>query len=140
MKHLPSAQVMIPGSWDGAPCQASCSAGSLLLPLPGPFPLLMLSLSVKIKSFFLKKIYIVEHLRGQSLPSLPTLHSSLSCTPGGECRRKCPVCPMLMLLEALPGRGSSHPIFQHVASQTFCLLLRLRNPFNHFTLSGYVNK
>ena len=38
VKHLPSAQVMIPGSWDGAPHWAPCSAGSLLLPplLPSP--------------------------------------------------------------------------------------------------------
>ena len=33
---LPSAQVMISGSWDRAPCQAPCSVGSLLLPLPLP--------------------------------------------------------------------------------------------------------
>ena len=38
VKHLPSAQVMIPGSWDGAPHWASCSAGSLLLPPPLPPP------------------------------------------------------------------------------------------------------
>jgi len=46
VKHLPSAQVMIPGSWDGAPRRAPCSAGSLLLPLPLPllvFPLSCLS-------------------------------------------------------------------------------------------------
>ena len=47
LKHLPSAEVMIPGSWDGALCWALCSVGSLLLPLPLPLPLplLMLSLS-----------------------------------------------------------------------------------------------
>ena len=44
VKCLPSAQVMIPGSWDGAPRQAPCSVGSLLLPLPLPLPLLVLSL------------------------------------------------------------------------------------------------
>ena len=47
VKHLPSAQVTILGSWDRAPCRAPCSAGSLLLPLP-QLPLLpkrMLSLS-----------------------------------------------------------------------------------------------
>jgi len=32
VEHLPSAQVMIPGSW------APCSAGSLLLSLPLPLP------------------------------------------------------------------------------------------------------
>ena len=31
--HLPSAQVLIPGSWDGALCLAPCSAGNLLLSL-----------------------------------------------------------------------------------------------------------
>ena len=34
VKCLPSAQVMISGSWDRAPCWAPCSARSLLLPLP----------------------------------------------------------------------------------------------------------
>ena len=33
VKHLPLAQIMIPGFWDGAPHQAPCSAGTLLLPL-----------------------------------------------------------------------------------------------------------
>ena len=44
VKHLPLAQVMISGSWDGAPGQASCSAGSWLLPLT-PARALPLSLS-----------------------------------------------------------------------------------------------
>ncbi|CAD7677121.1 unnamed protein product [Nyctereutes procyonoides] len=39
VKPLPSAQVMIPGSWDRAPHGTPCSAGSLLLPLPFPLPL-----------------------------------------------------------------------------------------------------
>ena len=51
VKRLPSAQVMIPGSWDRAPHGAPCLAGSLLLPLPLPlpllFPLLVLSHSFK---------------------------------------------------------------------------------------------
>ena len=49
VKHLPSTQVMIPGSWDRAPCKALCSAGSLLLPLPLPAapPAHAFSLSVK---------------------------------------------------------------------------------------------
>ena len=34
VEHLPSAQVMIPQSWDEVPSQAPCSEGSLLLPLP----------------------------------------------------------------------------------------------------------
>ena len=44
VKCLPSAQVVIPGSWDGAPHRAPCSAGRLLLSLPLPllvFPLLL---------------------------------------------------------------------------------------------------
>ena len=40
VQHLPSAQVMIPGSWSQAPHRAPCSVGSLLLPLPLP-PLLL---------------------------------------------------------------------------------------------------
>ena len=50
VKHLPSAQVMIPGSWDRAPHWAPCSVGSLLLPLPLPLSAassLSLSLSLK---------------------------------------------------------------------------------------------
>ena len=40
LKPLPSAQVVIPGSWDGAPHGALCSAGSLLplLSLPASLP------------------------------------------------------------------------------------------------------
>ena len=45
VKCLPSAQVMIPGSWDRVPHWAPCSVGRLLLLLP--LPLLVLSLSVK---------------------------------------------------------------------------------------------
>ena len=33
VEHLPSAWVVISGSWDGALCRAPCSVGSLLLPL-----------------------------------------------------------------------------------------------------------
>ena len=40
VKRLPSAQVMISGSWDRVPHWAPCSAGSLLLlPLLLPLPL-----------------------------------------------------------------------------------------------------
>ena len=34
IKRLPSAQVMILGSWNRVSCRAPCSAGSLLLFLP----------------------------------------------------------------------------------------------------------
>ena len=34
VKCLPSTQVVLSLSWDGALCLASCSAGSLLLSLP----------------------------------------------------------------------------------------------------------
>ena len=46
VRHLPSAQIMIPESWDPAPHWAPCSAGSRLLPLPLPLPLLVCSLSL----------------------------------------------------------------------------------------------
>jgi len=45
-----SAQVMIPGSWDRAPCQASCSMRSLLLPLPLPAAPLAYVLSLSLPS------------------------------------------------------------------------------------------
>ena len=47
VKHLPSLQVMISGSWNQALCQAPCSAGSLLLPLMLP---LLVQLHALIKS------------------------------------------------------------------------------------------
>ena len=40
VKHLPSAQVMIPRSWNQALGRAPCSVGSLLLPLLFPLPVL----------------------------------------------------------------------------------------------------
>ena len=53
VKHLPSAQVRIPGSWDRILHWAPCSAGSLLLPLP--FLLLVISLSLSQINNILKK-------------------------------------------------------------------------------------
>ena len=53
VKPLPSAQVMISGSWDRVPHRAPCSAGSLLPPLlslPASLPTCDLSLSNKKKS------------------------------------------------------------------------------------------
>ena len=49
VKHLPSAQVMIPGSWDQVAHQAPCSMGSLLLSLPAPSSAYSLSLSLTNK-------------------------------------------------------------------------------------------
>ena len=47
-KHVHLAQVMLPGSGDGAPHQALFSVGGLLLPLPVFHPYLcLLSLSLK---------------------------------------------------------------------------------------------
>ena len=46
LKPLPSAQVMIPGSWDRAPHRALCSAGSLLPFLSLCLPLRLLVISV----------------------------------------------------------------------------------------------
>jgi len=43
-KRLPSAQVMVPGSWDRALHRAPRSAGNLLLPLP--LPLLVFPISL----------------------------------------------------------------------------------------------
>ena len=47
LKPLPSAQDMIPGSWDQAPHRALCYAGSLLSPLSLPASLPTCDLSVK---------------------------------------------------------------------------------------------
>ena len=47
VKCLPWAQVMILGCWDGAPSQASCSAGNLL-PLPLPLLVFMCSLFLSL--------------------------------------------------------------------------------------------
>ena len=47
VKHLPSAQVTIPGSWVQAPHWTPCSGGRLLLRLP--LPLLVLSFSLSNK-------------------------------------------------------------------------------------------
>ena len=49
VKCLPSTQVMIPGSWDGVPHQAPCSARSLLLPVPHPYLPLVFYLSFCLK-------------------------------------------------------------------------------------------
>ena len=48
VKHLPLALVMIPGSWDPAPCPSPCSVRSLLLTLPLLLPLLVLSVPVSL--------------------------------------------------------------------------------------------
>ena len=57
VKHLPSAQVMIPGSWDWAPHWAPCSGGTLLLPLPLFLHELVLSFS-QINKQNLKNIFV----------------------------------------------------------------------------------
>ena len=46
VEPLPSAQVMIPGSWDRAPHRALCSVGSLLPPLPLCLSLCLLVISL----------------------------------------------------------------------------------------------
>ena len=50
VKHLPSAQVMIPEPWHQDPHQALCSAGSLLLPLPLPAALPTSALAVSLSN------------------------------------------------------------------------------------------
>ena len=59
VKPLPSAQVMIPGSWDQVPHRAPCSAGSLLLslPLPASLPACVYSLSLSLSG---KQIKILK--------------------------------------------------------------------------------
>ena len=52
VKRLPSAQVMISGSWDRALCQAPGSVGNLLLPLL--LHLLVHALSVSSKQILKK--------------------------------------------------------------------------------------
>ena len=60
VKHLPLAQVMIPGSCDGAPHQPPCSADGLLLPSPSaPPPACALLCSVS-KEQNLFKIFIYK--------------------------------------------------------------------------------
>ena len=61
VKHLPSAQVMISGSWDRAPCGGGFphSAGSLLLPHPLLLPLLVLSFSLSQINKIFKIIFFI---------------------------------------------------------------------------------
>jgi len=54
VKRLPSAQVMISGSWDRAPHQAPCPAESPLLPLPLPAAPRLCSLPFSVKQIFFK--------------------------------------------------------------------------------------
>ena len=64
VKRLPSAQIMILGSWDRVLCRAPCSVGSLLLPPPLLLPLPVLSLCQINKIIFSKKrvFYIIVFL------------------------------------------------------------------------------
>ena len=69
VKHLPSAQIMIPGSWVQALNQAPCSAGSLLLPLFSvPPPAHALSLLL----LFLSQINFKKNLKKSHKKSLKT--------------------------------------------------------------------
>ena len=63
VKCLPSAQVMISGSWDQALHQAPCSAGSLLLLLPLPLLVLSLSLSLSLSHSQINKTFIKRERR-----------------------------------------------------------------------------
>ena len=62
LKPLPSAQVMILGSWDQAPRRALCSAGSLLpsLSLPASLTTCDLCLSNKEIKSLKKKIHCLD--------------------------------------------------------------------------------
>ena len=55
---LPSAQVVIPGFWDQAPCWAPCSARSLLLPLPSGCA----KKQIKIFKQKIKSIKAIHHI------------------------------------------------------------------------------
>ena len=61
LKHLPSAQVMILGSWDRAPVWALCSAGSLLVPLLIPLPQTPLSLFVSLSLKIFKILFKIKN-------------------------------------------------------------------------------
>ena len=55
VKCLPSAQVMIPGSWNKAPQWAPCSVESQCLPLPLQLPFVLSLPFCQINKYFLKK-------------------------------------------------------------------------------------
>ena len=55
VKHPPSAQVMIPGPWNGAPSWAPCLARSLLLPSSDPLHCLCPSSLMLSRSLSSKK-------------------------------------------------------------------------------------
>ena len=73
VKHLPSAQVMISGSWDWVPHGVPYSAGSLLLPLPLPLPTVyvcMLSLiqinKINLKNRLKSHLFLFKKLQCQT--------------------------------------------------------------------------
>ena len=57
VKHLPLAQVMIPGSYNRALCWAPCSLESLLLPFPLPAAPLACALSLSLTLCQINKIF-----------------------------------------------------------------------------------
>ena len=61
VKHLPLAQVMIPGSWDEIQRHALSSAGSLLLTLP-----FLLAHALSLSLILSKKINKIFFLKGFS--------------------------------------------------------------------------
>ena len=73
MKHLPSAQIMIPGSWDRVPNWAPCSAGSLLHPLSAAPPPPACAFSF----CHLNKILKIRKKKGKLLFKLWVCYSSL---------------------------------------------------------------
>ena len=75
VSHLPLAQIMIPGPWDGAPNRAPCSGGALLLPLSLPL------LPPQISKIF-KKIKNMQRGTATRSPSPPAGGSP--CTSQGS--------------------------------------------------------
>ena len=71
VERPPSAHVMIPGSWDRAPCRAPCSVGNLLLPFLLTHPLLMFSPSLSLSNQYILKRKKRWDQEIQGFPSTP---------------------------------------------------------------------
>ena len=89
VKHLPSAQILVSGSWDRVLHQASCSAGSLLLPLPLLFPLLVLSLNLsQINKMLFLKFYLFITERHTEREAETKAEGEAGSMQGARCRTR----------------------------------------------------
>lgn len=82
VKCLPSAQVIVPESWDTAPHWVLCSERSLLLPLPAAYPACVLSNKI-FNIYMLQKYRWIQTLSDnkrwkQKLKEIITNRSELS--------------------------------------------------------------